>query len=455
MTTSQPTATGGQILCGKCGTENAKDSHFCSSCGQSLMEQCPDCNQTVSLSQTFCGACGTDLNAKLKAKLKELDGRLSQAKEALENFQFQSAIGLLERSLRGLDYRHAVFTDAAEAVIAHGTEKREEVLAHCDAMKQDAETAVIRGDYQEAIAAIERIPEALRGPEVQKIQDNCTGLISDLERFRAQYKSAVKQADFVVAGIAIDQLLPIVPKEQTDKWQGRAKKIAEQLHRKAMRHLQKGKIDRALEELDAIPGAFRHAKACEELSKSTKMAEWARNQISLETYASPALGYLMVRIQKVSPEFKRMGQLVAQLKEVLATPPQAPVGLPIWRAKENPDYAPLSYPARIKDAAKCCDGKQPGRFHVAIGLAMQALASQGQGTVMVSDGIEGKKQNAFGKLLSRRKADSCWGVDLGTSGVRAVQMQWQDDQFVVTDWFQKDLPSMLQVTSKEQHAAGQ
>src|SRR5262245_65489362 len=47
--------------CPTCGTENADDARFCTSCGTSLIAACPVCGAEVPPEARFCPACGTEL----------------------------------------------------------------------------------------------------------------------------------------------------------------------------------------------------------------------------------------------------------------------------------------------------------------------------------------------------------------------------------------------------------
>lgn len=70
----QTVAAGGQVQvrCGNCGTLNAENAKFCSSCGQALSPApapagaviaCPSCGTKNAATAKFCSSCGTSLQA--------------------------------------------------------------------------------------------------------------------------------------------------------------------------------------------------------------------------------------------------------------------------------------------------------------------------------------------------------------------------------------------------------
>src|SRR5207244_10040946 len=50
--------------CTHCGTPNADDSRFCSSCGTAFDDACPACGATVAVDARFCSSCGTPIASR-------------------------------------------------------------------------------------------------------------------------------------------------------------------------------------------------------------------------------------------------------------------------------------------------------------------------------------------------------------------------------------------------------
>ncbi len=50
------------MFCKKCGFELNENDKFCSKCGTSVLNKCPQCKEPYSVQQQFCVKCGFELN---------------------------------------------------------------------------------------------------------------------------------------------------------------------------------------------------------------------------------------------------------------------------------------------------------------------------------------------------------------------------------------------------------
>ena len=199
----------------------------------------------------------------------------------------------------------------------------------------------------------------------------------------------------------------------------------------AKQRLQRAEYDKAAQHLHAVP-RIRQDESIRKLLQSISDIHWLSEQFDDEPYATPMLGRLAVRFAKEVPDDPNSKKLVQKLGQELKQGTRSQRShLPPWTASANSwpggDACVLALPKSIDLGDQKLIRTAAGRFNVAFGLALQGL---GKGRFDQHFGL--KKKGLFGSFRSKSKA--CWGVDIGSSAIKAVLLQEQEDgTLVATD----------------------
>ena len=407
------------LKCGACGHSNGPDVKFCAGCGHSLYEPCSECNKPVLLGQKFCGDCGADLETVLNKKRQQRSELLAKAIEMGKESAFDDSIRLLHQVTEETDHRYADIVSQAKVALGKIELLRDKTVATAENRIKRAKSAADRDDKLETVRLLKKVPANL-------LDDESRGLLAKFESHQEQstelitsLQSAMKEMNYSVAGGLIDQLLQLNPDDQ--KFTKLAKQISDRLIQSADRRFQKKDYAGALEKLNSVCSVCRD-DSYDEMYENIQSVQWLAQQCQLEPFATPALVKLAIRLAKLIPDDS---QATKQAKRFIAASKTRPAN-PRWVFNPTISLPPSILGGEVAGhlAIPCCVvsdddvplRKTPSQYNVAIGLAIQGL---GMGRY---DGAFLPKKSLLGGI-GRRKKDTCWGIDVGTSGVRAVKLR--------------------------------
>ncbi len=408
--------------CGCCDSINENDAKFCARCGQSLLETCAKCHEQVAKSQRFCNACGEDLIAVLDRKNQKLQAMVAEAIANAKQNEYDSAITTLRQVTRTDDYRLAEVIDQASKALARITELRDQANANVKRIESKANQAAEANDHQRVVSLLDSIPDHLISDEAKRLRRQSHSTVKQHVELNATLQAAMKQRDWLTLGCTINQLLVLAPENKN--YQQVAAKVAGRLFALAQHSFQRDQYDTASDQLDAIPDCQQSAET-DKLGRKIAAVRWMRSAIKREPLATTAIGRLAIRLAKERPTGPNQARAKALVDRIKQTP-QGRNGRNIWKADPacwiGGQVGLLARFNRI-DSSDAFDQqllKHPSRWNVAIGLAIQGL-----GEARITESLaKGKK--GFLKSLSRRKATTAWGVDIGATGIRAVRMAKTD-----------------------------
>lgn len=418
------------ILCGACQGANAPNAQFCKGCGHALYESCPGCSAPALLDQAFCGGCGHDLKKVLADQQKKFESWLAEAIELAKQQNYDRAKTYLERVSTVGDYRHRDWVDKAKAALGKIEAIAEREVGMAGARIERATEAHKLGDHAAVIELLDGVSENLLTAEARSMLSKAKTFRSELTRLESDAQQAISQKNWLLAGPLLDQLLTLIPEhpDYTKLAIGIAKKLM-----KAGQKLSDGhQYDDALLTLDSVPelGQDESYKA---LRKMIEHLKWISSQFSGAPFATPMLGRLAVRWTKDAPNDQGAAQWVQRLSRELREAPRKGANL---------------FPELITDPKSWCGGSlgllawpqcvdgmdinelrgSGGRMNVALGLALQGL-----GRGRLKENFVPKK-GVFADLKNRKKK-TCWGIDIGSSGVRAICLELVEEQPTVVDCF--------------------
>ena len=433
------------VKCGACGHVSADEAKFCAGCGQSLFESCGGCGKQVLLTQKFCGSCGTNLEEALQKRFEEVQGWMAEAVESAKNHLYDQSIIALRRSSDAPDYRFAELASQAEQAIEKVQALRDRAVASAEAMAAKAKEAFKNQQREDAAKYVQQIPEPLRDDETKKILAESISYLGQASSLITDLQDSIKQRDWLLAGSLLQQVLDLSPDDEQLKKLGA--QVADKLYKMSDKFFGKCNYERAVDCLNNVPATCRNPQHDSRLNEIERIL-WLSRQFSPEPFATATLGRLAVRYSKEAEHDEGAAALVkelaAQVRQKAETPrdPWSP-----WRTpRQSWCGGPagfLAYPQAIGYEKDSQLRKVPGRFSVAIGLA-----AQGIGLGRIKDNFVEAKGLLGG---FRRKKNSAWGVDIGSSGIRAVLLTRNEEgELVIEESYQQNFEAPTCRIGREQ-----
>ncbi|NND99222.1 MAG: pilus assembly protein PilM [Pirellulaceae bacterium] len=252
--------------------------------------------------------------------------------------------------------------------------------------------------------------------------------MDELSALNDAIQQAVKQSDWVLLGALVNQVLVLVP--ENTNYRQVADQVAQRLINEASAAMTVHDYASASEMLQSVPDVAQNDDFAALREKIEELC-WYSVQLDREPFATAMLGRLAVRFSKESPDHQQVKQLLKDLSVAVKQQPPPRHAFAPWSAPQTTwvggDVGILAAPQSIQ-----C-GEQPelrqhrAQLSVAFGLAIQGL-----GRSRVSEGLLSNKKSVL-SALSRRKQSSAWGIDIGSTALRAVRLELDDDEIVLAD----------------------
>ncbi len=448
LTTSGTSSFQTGFECGACKHGNVATAQFCAGCGQALFEPCGKCTQPVRLEQKFCGGCGTDLQLKRENQRQQFEKWLVDSIEATKISDFERAIGLLQRVASNTDYRYAEISQQAAAAIPKVEKLQAQRLQAVADLVTRSEAALSAGDKASVVEMLSRVPEAMRTPEIRQMLDGCSTFVGQVQSLEQVLQEKLADKDYEGLAGTIEELLELLPNNET--YTKLARKIADKLMSSSQRRFDRQDYEGAAAQLGSVPAQMRDERY-EAARQTIEKVEWLEKQFVAEPFATSTLGRLAVRFEKESPQNERAKQ---NTKELLhrTKQPSANSRVPFnpWRGDRQcwmgGEVGYLGYPLTIDCGSDANIRRQPGRFTIAMGLALQGL-----GLGLVGEGFPVAKKSRFA-MLGAKKPKTCWGIDIGSAGIRAVLLQLEKDEVTLLQSYSEDFETPLSRVGNEGHA---
>jgi len=421
------------LVCSSCGHVNPPPRRFCSSCGENLWQICATCGTQCTTDEKFCGDCGTNLAQVRRSLVEEFDLGFREAQRLRDEQRHAEALALLE-TLTGAKFTHLNGHAAGAArLIAQVKAERDQAQTAADAAFQEARRLAEQQDWPSVAALLEGIPPATRSPAVQALLAEAEVNNQEVRRLEKAMLAAWRSQASGALLAAVTRLLELTPQHR--QAQTLAQQLGQRLAAKA-RQLQAGhRYGEALRVLDKIPLAV----VGDEIRTQRQMLaelSWMVDELRTAPFATPVVAALADRFARLAPGDPHAPPLVEEIRRRLQFSGKSSKALvPPWSRK--PDRSALGVPldwmtgfqhldlAAVRESPALL--QQPGRFYVACGLALQGLGhAQLQTNLLPTD--ESSVIGRIAKIMPRRAARTAWGLDLGSSSVKAVLLTWDEAQ---------------------------
>lgn len=414
------------IPCGACGALNVPSRRFCHSCGHRLWEPCYRCGTLNATMEKFCGACGANLFEWLQEQLAHLDEPLQKAQELAESYRFDEALALLRPIAALEDSRLAEFARRAAEAITQTSALRNACLAKVQAAEQTARDLMANHDYHQAAAQLRAIPPVLRTETTARLLEEAESALHEIACLGAEIRSAEQAALSAELFGKLARLLTLKPDHPDAR--RLAARFQARLVETAKAKLASCRYEEVVRFLERLPKPLQ-TEALRDLQDRALELAFLASRIRSAPVVTDALVAMARRLRNLAPHDREMAELCAKLEKARPVPadgrPQPPAP---WISP--PPTTALGYPVewayglgRIGTAPGVDVSvlwTHPGRFAVACGLALQAL-DYADFDVNFAPEDEGLLERAA-RWLSHRPPHAAWGIDLGSSSLKAAKL---------------------------------
>jgi len=424
-----PPASSVQLVhCARCGAKNRAPRQYCGKCGNQLWEPCVSCGQSNAAEEEFCGGCGTDLKAELARIADRIDKDVAQARLLISEYRYADALGLLKAITGAKHTRLAPATARAKGLYEQCLDHQRELMPRIRKLEEEIREHVASGEIDKAAVKADQIPEAHRSQELCDLIKQSLGQqaeIAELEQTIAQLKDGSLTQELVTK---IARLLILEPDHAEARRQ--AVLINRGAMRKAKRIAAAGDFEKSLAILDQVPRTFR-----DEEFGSFRGQIADLNYFAWDVRHAPRLDETLfefaARLETNVAENDELRRLCSDLGTRKTNFRSGALGRRDWSAAPRETNLPARLEfldglgrIRLAPAADCSAlAENPGRFAAACGLALHGLDRAALPINLLPE------KSIIGKLnrwLPKRRAQSAWGVEISSSGVKAVKLACGD-----------------------------
>lgn len=438
MTESDPAS---HISCPQCNRPNPAGRRFCAGCGTNLWNTCCECGSLSLAADRYCGACGARLAGGVEERAERLEAALAEAEQLRREGRYEEAIAKLEVIAKAGNSRFQRFASRARELAQACRVERQTRGAEAERALEEAERLLADHAYEAALRLLEKIPEGLRSEQTVVL----------VEEARARLEEIASLDDELASAIASEGTLHLLPKVarlltlQPDH--ARARDLAERYRDRACRaaeaRIAKRQYRAARDLLATLPGVARNDQV-EALARRASEIVWLSDDLRTAPLVDATLVEVAQRLHALAPDDPRVAKLLAEVRrreKIGAVDPRR--AYPPWAAA--PEKTALGYPVdwltcfrRIhvrEDLAKTVLVDHPGHLYVACGLALQALElapirlnlfpREGQTRLGRIAGL--LNEDPLTWVSRKRLPPSAWGLDLSTSGLKAVRLVSQGE----------------------------
>ncbi|MCA9121447.1 MAG: pilus assembly protein PilM [Planctomycetaceae bacterium] len=419
----------GVVPCGHCQSGNAVDRRFCGQCGKPLYEKCPACGVECRTGEAFCGGCGIRIRQFLQERIDAAESAIARAAALEANLRLDDAVRTL-RAVQVPDHRELTIIakrieDALER-LKTGAQKQTVVL--------EAGVARIRElldahSYQEAKQMLDKLPPTLRTAETDELLAEATSKQRELAELKADIAAATENRQYLDLAPKIHRYLTLQP--QSESVRRLAEKVRDNLLVAANKKLMAFEYKLASKIISAVPECAIDENTT---TLSGRIAEfcWLVDDLQNSPIVDEPLLAIAKRFAKKAPGDQKNVERCSQLFRVAAERPTAQSKrFPATEWTPPPrrthvgcavDWLGGSERLKFSDASVANSiNLEPGRYFVAVGLALQGV----DGATIPTSLVKHEKQGLFGAIsLGKRKATArrAWGIDIGESCLKVVRL---------------------------------
>lgn len=419
------------LCCPRCRQENLPQWKFCAQCGTPLWEQCLRCGEPCAAGESYCGACGACLGDVAAEQIEQLEAGFHAASEMAATSRFGEAITLLTRISKNDHPRLVEHAARAKELLDQLVAQRQHQRVVVEQMCQRAQQCFDAFDYDGAARLIDQVPSPLQDEETRQLRTQIGECQKEMDLLAKELRDAVHHKRLLELPSHIRRLLALKPDHAY------AKNVAGQVQKRlvvaAKKMLAEHRYDQALQLLDQIP-APTDVAAFQQLHRQAAELAWLDWDLRNAPVIDDTLVAVAERLRRLAPDNAHAVRLCNELQRRVQLAKDGQHHQPfLWvrPPKQTPLGVPVEWLASFRRVAHaetldCPDlVKYPGRFAVACGLALAGVKQAALRINLLSGQQQGMLQRVKHLMRSRTKR-SAWGIDLGTSSLKAVKLAWDE-----------------------------
>jgi len=416
----------GVVQCA-CGMTNPQERRFCTHCGTRLSEPCSLCGQMALVNQRFCGNCGAELAVTAHQQIEQFETDLRNADQRQAEGRFDEALSLLvpiSKLTHSLLLRHA---HEAKQKIQRITQLRERGIQESAATLEEARRRMAAHDYAGAVKALQIIPVSVRAAEFADLLVQAMACDREVASLVGGLRAAVAGKQFAGLPKILARLLELQPRH------AEALSVAKQLQKKyrssAEEMLNRHHYTQAVKVLEQLPPSLWTAETTELHQRAADRA-WLASTLRTANVIGPVLVAAGRRAAELMPGDPGIVKLTGELqRRIKLSEKEDGIAPRPWAAPpaESALGLPLEWNSGFRQivVAETCDRQAlvggRGCFGVACGLALQGL---GLAAIQTDLRPKGKVRvvDIFASLIRRPRSHGVWGIDIGSSSLKAVKL---------------------------------
>jgi len=185
--------------CRECGHQHVLDveelrrSRYCESCGASLFESCLQCGRSNGVWSSFCGFCGSDVNAAWQNAARRLNADRDRVIWLRRQSRFEEAISLIERM--EVESGHPRLVEFAQWVSETLPKMRSDfsaALSRRDQTFQSAQAEISAHNYEAALSLLETLPAPLQNEQYHGLVATAWARIEESAQLRVEIGEQAK-----------------------------------------------------------------------------------------------------------------------------------------------------------------------------------------------------------------------------------------------------------------------
>ena len=422
------TAGAAMLRCARCHAPNVAVRKFCAQCGSPLWEPCFRCGTLCGKGERFCGACGVNLASAMEEEARQYESALQQAAQLAAEFRYDEALAILRVVARNKLAPLADFAQQAEQRRRQIVAERDRRQAWAQTVLEQAERHAAGHQYEAAARLLGQVPEPLRTDPIRTLLSQMRRRADESSALERELRDPPQTPNLAEWMAKLGRFLALQPDHaRAREFAGR---LLGRLVQSARNKLAAFQYEAAWRTLRQVPDSFLISAEIEAFRQ--ELAELASLHADLRTapVADKTLLGVANRLCRLSPSDPQAAKLRHQIEHRLKIAESEPRRGPLpWTTAPaaNRLGCPIDWAAGWQRAGFADDARaaayheHPGSLWVAYGLALQGL---GRGLLEAdlypSDalGMIGR----FAHLFRTRTAAAAWGIDLGPTALKAVQL---------------------------------
>ena len=416
----------GIIRCRTCEQNNPTSRKFCTSCGTSLWEPCPQCDSPSAVGEKHCGVCGVDLATAAQKRSDLFQSQLQQVQELRDECRYDDAIARLEQMAKS-DRRPAQQRAYLRELIRKVAEDRELDFAGRKEALADARRLADARDYQAAVRLLTGMARPRCNDEIQSLLSEMRSRVYEIESIERQLRDVDAEKAPLDLFQGLSRLLGLKPGHERAVEVGlrlaeRCLLQADQL-RKACRY------EQAFRLVHQVPEEVR-TDAIRVFEDEVAELTWLAGELRTSPTIDQTLLAVAQKLCRLAPDDRRAGKLRAELERRAETARQdSSTGVARWarRPAQSVVGCRVEWLTGFR-RAECSEGvdgsllaRHPGCFYVAYGLALQGLSIAPIEIDLASKEGLGVVERAS-QAVRFHTARAAWGIDLSPAGLKAVKL---------------------------------